>query len=338
MAIIDKFKGTISSSSLGKITKDVLSMKGHDVDYYSISDGGDGFLTSISQNKQLTKKSVYVLDALSNKKLVSYYIDNDKAYIEVAKIIGKNKDNKLDIYIASTYGVGQVILHALKNKVTNFYIGHGGSITNDGGKGMLEALGFIIKDNKVINNINIDLNKIKFYIISDVNCPLLGTNGATYMFSKQKGAKDEDLLILENKMINYSNVITSYLNKDYTNHEGSGAAGGLGYAFLSVLNASYMKGIDFVLNYLNIDNIINQYDLIITGEGKVDKQSLTGKVVFEILNRYKKETIIVCAINECTDSNYKIYSIVDNVTNLENSMKHPRKYYKKLIESIKIGS
>ena len=96
-------------------------MKGHDVDYYSISDGGDGFLTSISQNKQLTKKSVYVLDALSNKKLVSYYIDNDKAYIEVAKIIGKNKDNKLDIYNASTYGVGHVILHALKNKKYSLY-------------------------------------------------------------------------------------------------------------------------------------------------------------------------------------------------------------------------
>jgi len=141
LAIIDKFKGTISSKSLGNITKDVLTSKNHNVDYYSISDGGDGFLESINQNKNLKRKYVYVLDALSNKRKVSYLIDNEKAYIEVAKIIGKNKDNKLDIYNATTYGVGQVILHAINNKAKEFYIGLGGSITNDGGKGMLALTG-----------------------------------------------------------------------------------------------------------------------------------------------------------------------------------------------------
>ena len=338
LAIIDKFKGTISSKSLGKITKDVLTSKNHNVDYYSISDGGDGFLESINQNKNLKRKYVYVLDALSNKRKVSYLIDNEKAYIEVAKIIGKNKDNKLDIYNATTYGVGQVILHAINNKAKEFYVGLGGSITNDGGKGMLEALGFKIIDNKIINNMNINLDEIKFNIVSDVNSPLLGDNGATYMFSKQKGAKDSDLIILENKMKDYSNLITSYINKDYSNHQGSGAAGGLGFAFLSILKAKYIKGIDFILDYLNIDNIINEYDLIITGEGKVDDQSLNGKIVFEIINRYKKECIIVCAINECKDNKYKIYSIVEDIATVEESTKHPKKCFKKLIQSIKIGS
>ena len=156
--------------------------------------------------------------------------------------------------------------------------------------------------------------------------------------SKQKGAKEIDLPILEKKMIEYSNIITSYLNKDFTYYEGSGAAGGLGFAFLSILNGTYIKGINFVLDHLNIDKIIDKYDLIITGEGKIDEQSLNGKIVFEITKRYNKETIIVCAINECDSKTHKIYSIVNNITNEENSMKHPRKYYKQLIESIKIES
>lgn len=338
LAIIDKFKGTMSSKSLGKITKDLLNAKNHHVNYYCVSDGGDGFLDSINQNKKLKRKYVYVLDALSRKRKVCYLMDNEKVYIEVAKIIGKNKNNKLDIYNATTYGVGQVILHALKNKGKEFYIGLGGSITNDGGKGMLEALGFKFIDNKIIDNMKINLTDIKFNIISDVTSPLLGFNGATYMFSKQKGAKESDLVILENKMESYSKLITSYVNEDYTNHPGSGAAGGLGFAFLSILKANYIKGINFVLDYLNIDNIIDEYDLIITGEGKVDDQSLNGKIVFEIINRYKKETIIVCAINECLGTNHKIYSIVDNIASKEESMKHTKKHFKKLIKSIKIGS
>ena len=337
LAIIDKFKGTLSSKTLGKITKDSLSMKGHDVDYYCISDGGDGFLDSIYNNK-MVKKYVNVLDALGNKKQVYYYVDNNNVYIEVAKIIGRNKDNKYDIYNASTYGVGQVIKHAIKNNGKNFFIGLGGSITNDGGKGMLEALGYKFVDNKVINNSNISFKDYKFIIVSDVSSPLLGDNGATYMFSKQKGAKEIDLPILEKKMNEYSNIITSYLNKDFTYYEGSGAAGGLGFAFLSILNGTYIKGINFVLDHLNIDKIIDKYDLIITGEGKIDEQSLNGKIVFEITKRYNKETIIVCAINECDSKTHKIYSIVNNITDIDNSMKHPRKYYKQLIESIKIES
>lgn len=338
LAIIDKFKGTISSKTLGKITKDVLTSNNNQVDYYCISDGGDGFLDAINQNKNLKRKYVYVLDALSKKKKVSYLIDKEKVYIEVAKIIGKNKENKYDIYNATTYGVGQVINHALKNNGKEFFIGLGGSITNDGGKGMLEALGLKMVDNRVINNININLNEIKFNIISDVNCPLLGNNGATYMFSMQKGAKQTDLKSLEEKMKSFSEIIFLYTNKDYSYLPGSGAAGGLGFAFLSILNANYVKGIDFVLDYLNIDEKISEYDLIITGEGKVDSQSLNGKIVFEIINRYKKDTIVVCAINECKDKSQKIYSIVDDIANKKESMKHPKKCFKKLIESIKIGS
>lgn len=332
LVLIDKFKNSMSSNQLGKLCKSTL--KHHEVDYFPISDGGDGFLDTIySNNLNIKKRYINVYDALMNIKRTYYLIDNQVAYIEVAKIIGYNKENKLDVFNATTYGVGQVILDAIKHGIKTFYIGLGGSITNDGGKGMLEALGYSF-NNIVINNCPFNLNEYSFNIISDVNNPLLGNNGATYVFSKQKGAKKSQFKQLEERMIHYSNLICKYLNKDYTNRQGAGAAGGLGFAFISILNANYLSGIDFTLNYLNIDKIINKYDLIITGEGKVDKQSLNGKIVFEITNRYKKDTLILCAIKEVDADN--IYSIVPYITTKEKSLKYTPYYFKKLLNSINI--
>ena len=331
LVLIDKFKNSLSSSTLGYLCKSTLS--NHNVDYFPISDGGDGFLqTILAKNNNIKKRDIRVYDALKKKKSIEYLIDGDKAYIEIAKIIGYNKEKKLDIYNATSFGVGQVILDAIKQNVKKFYIGLGGTITNDGGKGMLEALGFNFNENSIINNLNIDFSKYQFNIISDVNNPLLGNNGATYVFSKQKGAKESDFVILERRLEDFSNLVTNYVNNDYTNHLGSGAAGGLGFAFLSILKAKYISGINFTLDYLNIDQIIDNYDLIITGEGKVDKQSLNGKIVFEIANRYKKDTLILCAKKTIQQDN--IYSIVPSIADTYHSKKYPVFYFKKLLKSI----
>ena len=334
IVLIDKFKGSISSIKLGKITKSILERKGHNVDYFPISDGGNGFLDTILYNKNVKKRYAYVCDALNNKKKVMYLMDNENVYIEVAKIIGINKENTFDIYNATTYGVGEVILNAIKKGGKNFFVGLGGSITNDGGKGMLNALGYEIINNKLVNNSSIDLSQYTFNIISDVTSPLLGNNGATYMFSKQKGAKDKDLIILENNMKEYCKIINEYTNIDYSNKQGAGAAGGLGFAFLSILKADYIDGIKFVLSYLKIDEIIDKYDLIITGEGKIDEQSLNGKIVFEILKRYNKKTLLLCGVSTISHDN--LYSIVPSITDANNSMKRVSYYYKKLLESIKL--
>lgn len=335
LVLIDKFKGTITSGQLGKITKYILETKGHSVDYFSISDGGDGYLSSIKQNLNCKVKYAYVYDALHEKKKVSYLMDNDKVYIEVAKIIGFRKDKKLDIYNASTYGVGQIILDAIKKGGKEFYIGLGGSISNDGGKGMLTALGYNF-DKGITYNEKVNLSEYKFNIVCDVVNPLLGKNGATYVFSKQKGAKNKDLIVLENKMVEYHNLVKSYLNKDFSSYKSSGAAGGLGYAFISFLNACCYKGIDFVINHLNIKSIINDYDLIITGEGKIDQQSLNGKVAFELSSLFNKKFIYVCAINKLKNSKHKIYSIVNKKVTAQQSLKYPVKYYKKLVNSIEL--
>ena len=329
LVLIDKFKNSLSSIQLSKIIKSTI--KKHNVDYFPISDGGDGFLDSINYNKKFQKRYVYVNNPLGKKIKVMYLMDNENVYIEVAKIIGYKTVKKLDILNASTFGVGQVILDAINNGGKNFYIGLGGSVTNDGGIGMLNALGYNFNEKVTISPI--EYSKYNFNIISDVNNPLLGDNGATFVFSKQKGATKKDIIILENRLKDYSKMITSFLNKDYSNMKGSGAAGGLGFAFLSILNAKYISGIDYILNYLKIDDIIDKYDIIITGEGKVDKQSLNGKIVFEILNRYNKKTLILCGVSEVNQNN--IYSIVPNITNIKNSLNHPKYYFKKLVKSIK---
>ena len=334
IVLIDKFKGSISSIKLGKITKSILERKGHNVDYFPISDGGNGFLDTILHNKNVKKRYAYAHDALNNKKKVMYLMDNENVYIEVAKIIGINKENTFDIYNATTYGVGEVILNAIKKGGKNFFVGLGGSITNDGGKGMLNALGYEIINNKLVNNSSIDLSQYNFNVISDVTSPLLGNNGATYMFSRQKGAKEKDLIILENNMKEYCKIINEYTNIDYSNKQGAGAAGGLGFAFLSILKADYIDGIKFVLSYLKIDEIIDKYDLIITGEGKIDEQSLNGKIVFEILKRYNKKTLLLCGVSTISHDN--LYSIVSSITDANNSMKRVSYYYKKLLESIKL--
>ena len=231
--------------------------------------------------------------------------------------------------------MGQVILDAITNKVTNFYIGLGGTISNDGGKGMLEALGFEFKE-KVIKNSSIDYSKYNFHIISDVKNTLLGKNGATYTYAIQKGAVKSLLPVLEHKMKEFSDKITNFLSVDYTNHIGSGAAGGLGFAFLSILNAKYHNGINFILNHLNIDSIVDKYDLIITGEGKIDYQSIQGKIVFELLSRYNKKILILCAINDVKNKNNTIKSIVPDITCVEKSLKRPKYYFTKLIKSLKL--
>lgn len=341
LVLCDKFKGTISSKQIGKLCKDTFEKRHHQVDYFPISDGGDGFLDSINYNNSFLKVYCYVHDAYMNKFKTYFLQKGNTAYIEVAKVIGLRKNSSFDIINASSFGLGEIIKKALKNKATNFYIGLGGSLTNDGGIGMLLALGFKFENEKIIIPKTLLNKKIKFNIISDVTNHLLGKDGATYIFAPQKGATLDILPMLENKMTLWANYVNNYYKKDFTNLPSSGAAGGLGFAFLSVLKAKRYSGINFILNYLKIAKIVSKYDLIITGEGKIDKQSLTGKIVFEVLNKFNKKTIIICALNDLkTAYNHsnlqKIYSVVPEIANVELSKSKPIICLRKLLRTIQL--
>lgn len=356
LAVIDSFKGTITSKRLGELTKEELRNKNIECDYLSISDGGEGFLDAISNNLKLNEVIVNVSDPLYRKINCRYLIDCcGTAYVELAESSGicLVTDNEKNPFVASTYGLGEVIKDAINKGNKNIIVGIGGSATNDGGSGMLEALGCKFYNNdKLIYHISnrnfkeitkVDdtefkkfIEGVKFTVISDVTNPLLGKYGATYVFSRQKGAKEEDLPILEDNMAYYGSF-----KKEYIESPGSGAAGGVGFAFHAYFNAKFYPGIDYILDSIDFDNLALKYDYIITGEGKVDDQSFLGKVVFRIAERAKNnKVVIVCAINETKgkplDNIYSINSVVSGDVTTEMSMNEPEKYYRELIKNIKL--
>lgn len=360
LIMIDSFKGTITSKRLGEITKDVLTKKNIECEALPIADGGDGFLDAIECFLKLKRIDVKCLDPFY-REIDCYYLsdeENKTAYIELAKSSGINlvKKEELNPYIASTFGLGQVIDFAIKAGNKKIVLGVGGSATNDGGLGILEALGvkFFDENNIILHHLsNQDMKKIKkidnsefknkikkieFLVLNDVNNPLLGKNGATYVFSKQKGAKDEDLEILESNMKYYSLKVSNLIGIDKSDYPGCGAVGGCGFALRTFFGAKFIPGIKYLLDLLECVKDINSYDLIITGEGKIDNQTFNGKVIAGINERFNNvKKIIVCAINELDNSfNETVYSVVPKIANAEESMNNAEECFKKLIESIEI--
>ena len=355
LILIDSFKGTLTSKELGQITKEELKKKNIESDYFPISDGGDGFLDAISSVVDLTKVEVKTFDAFL-RPIHSYYLVNEKenvAYIELAKSAGINlvKKEELNPFVASTFGLGVTISDAIEKGYKKIVVGIGGSATNDGGSGMLEALKakFYSKGTLVSNMNNqklgliddIDISElrkftkgIEFLVMSDVNNPLLGEKGATFVFSKQKGAKEEELVKLEANMTNYKLVSEKVLGFDYSKEFGSGAAGGVGFGLRAYLGAKFQAGIDYLLNQLSQKDL-SSYDTVITGEGKIDSQSLDGKVISGVMKHFKdKRIVFVCALNELDDFKGEVYSIVPFLATKQESMAYPKKYFTKLVKTM----
>ena len=306
LVAVNEFKGSLTSKEIANLVLKVANKRNNNIEIISeiIADGGDGFL-EIFDN--FSKKEMIVTNALGENITANYLVDykNKRAVIEVAEIIGLKKVSKKNPYIASTYGLGEVIVSLLKDNITDFIIGLGGSATNDCGIGMLSALGFRFKDksnnlcvhgiNGLKNIVEIDdeyvdenLKKAHFTLVSDVGNTLYGKNGATYIFSKQKGLNKEDFVKVDNYVKEFTQIVSNKYGKKLYNVLGSGAAGGLAYGFLSFTNSCITKGSDFMIDYLNIEEKIKEVDFVITGEGKLDLQSYMGKAPIEIARLAKK--------------------------------------------------
>lgn len=314
-----------------------------------LADGGEG--TSEVLTKSLNGKfmEVSVSDPLNNKRNAKYGFINDQklGIIEVAEAIGLHliKPEQRNPMITTSYGVGELINDAIKNKASKILIGIGGSSTNDCGVGMLSALGakFYDKNNleiKVegyildkIESINIDnvLNKlqgVKLEIACDVKNPLFGEDGASKVYAKQKGATPEMIDILEEGVKNFHRVVKKDLGVDL-NVESSGASGALGAAFI-LLNSNLVPGIDLVLKYTNFKEKIKNADLIITGEGAIDHQTAFGKTISQVSKHGKDNNIpvIVLAgrVADDLDNLYEIgvtaiFGIVDGAKSLDQALK-----------------
>lgn len=303
---IDSFKSCLSSERLSQAASEGIErvLPKAQIRSVSISDGGEGFLQAYLHHCNAKTISCVVSDPLMRKITASYItIDNDDtAVIEMAQSSGLPllHQSEYNPMLTTTYGVGQLIAHAIRRGIRHFVIGLGGSATNDAGVGMLQALGYRFYDSEhrllgqggcvlpqicFIDTSGIldELSSCHFDIASDVTNPLFGPNGAAYTFAPQKGADQEMVLTLDRGLRHFSDIVYSTKGIDISMSKGAGAAGGLGAAFIAFLNSQVHPGIELLLNTIHFDSILNGADYVITGEGKVDRQTLMGKVPYGIL-------------------------------------------------------
>lgn len=294
-----------------------------------IADGGEGMVMAMAASLNAEEVSVTVIGPLGKKVTAVYAMTPDgTAVMEMAQasgltLLSKEERNPL---LTSTYGTGEMILDALKRGCRRFIIGIGGSATNDGGTGMLEALGFgfIGKDGHRLEglcggmmeeiagidagSVRSDVMKSEFIIACDVDTPFCGPEGAAEVFAPQKGADRKSVEKLEAGMKSLCRLISETNGMDLSKIPGSGAAGGLGGAFRAFLNARLERGIDTVLELNGFDRQIADADLIITGEGRIDGQTLHGKVVSGIAARagiYGIPVIAIAGMADISDSQIK---------------------------------
>ena len=259
-------------------------------------------------------------------------------------LIPENEKNPL---LATTYGVGEMIRHAIGKGCRNFIIGIGGSATNDGGIGMLKALGYSFLDengqdigeggqalSKVMSidasHICPELSECNFQVACDVNNPLCGSNGATYIYGPQKGVTEEMKEELDRGMAHFAQITEHVLNNHFSEAEGAGAAGGLGFALLSYLNARLTPGIELILEAIELEKEVQDADIVITGEGRLDHQTAMGKAPVGVARLAKKYGARVIAFagsvtkdaGACNDAGIDaFFPIVRGVTTLEEAMK-----------------
>ncbi|APQ17015.1 glycerate kinase [Maribacter hydrothermalis] len=356
LLIPDKFKGSLTSEEVAKafvagIEKAGVKFTSH---YFKASDGGDGFMNAVAKYRPCISVQVISQNPLG-KTIQSYYLYNQEsnsAFIELANASGMAllSVNELNPMLTSTYGTGLQIKDAIEKGVKNIYMGLGGSATNDGGIGIASALGFQLLDEKkeVLPAIGASLSQIKFisdkgvsdkiksvnfYAINDVTNPLFGFDGAAFVYAAQKGATREMIEELDFGLKNLDAVVVDYFKGNNAAISGSGAAGGVAYGLKTFLGAEFYRGVDFVLNLSGVNSLLKKetFDFIITGEGKIDKQTLQGKLIKGVLDLGLRENIPVITICGKMDIQkeelkklgvFDAYEIQDNSKDLDYNMKY----------------
>ncbi|NCC63343.1 MAG: glycerate kinase [Spirochaetia bacterium] len=317
LLIPDSFKGTMSSEQICSIMD--RAIKRHypqaKVTSIPVADGGEGSVDAFLQALGGEKKTLTVQGPFSLP-MESFYgiIKQDTAVIEMASCAGLPLvGDDLHPDKTTTYGVGELILDAAKSGCKHIIVGLGGSATNDGGCGAAAACGVVFKDKDgnsfvptggTMNQVaSIDVSKldpalagIDITTMCDIDNPFFGPTGAAYIFAPQKGADEAMVKVLDANLQNLAAVIQRDCNIDVQAIPGSGAAGGMGGGMAAFFGSRLQMGIETVLETVNFDNLLQDADLVLTGEGKIDGQSLRGKVVIGVARRAKKADVPVLAI------------------------------------------
>lgn len=350
----DSFKGTLSAIEVCNIMKSSIKNLYKDANIISVpvADGGEGTVDAFLYALGGEKKSVWVSDAFNEQKILAHYamLKDDIAVIEMAACAGLPLvKNRLEPDKTTTFGVGELIIDAINSGAKKIILGLGGSATNDGGCGMAAALGVKFKDEQNqefiptggtlsqiykidMNNIYSKIKDVEFISMCDVDNPLCGKLGASAVFAPQKGADVDMVKLLDEGLAHLAKIIKRDLYIEVKDIKGAGAAGGLGAGSIAFLQSKLTKGIDVILDTINFDELVSKADIVFTGEGKFDSQSLHGKVVMGVANRsqkYKTPVIVVTgAIGENIQEAYN-----KGITAIFSINKEPMEFSKSVLKS-----
>lgn len=316
-----------------------------------MADGGEGTVQSLIDATSGELINVNVIGPLGNEVEASFGLSGDgkTAIIEMASASGLHlvKKESRDPLLTTTYGTGMLIKAALDNGVNHILIGIGGSATNDGGAGMIQALGAKLLDihgneisfgggslNKLhsidLSSLDSRLQNLKIEVACDVTNPLIGENGASKVFGPQKGATLEMVEVLDKNLTHYANIIKKTLGKDIANVPGGGAAGGLGAGLMAFLNAELKSGVELVIKFTELERKMQGADFVFTGEGSIDFQTICGKTPYGVSITAQKLNIPVIAfagrIGKNIEELYKnginsIVGILPEVMDLDTALK-----------------
>ena len=288
---IDSLKGCLTSTEANRAVAEEISSRMPDAEVVqlAVSDGGEGWLEAFRNVLGGSITEVKVKDPLMRDTMAQYLMEGNTAVIEMAQASGLTllTMEERNPIVATTYGTGQLVADAVRKGAKHIIVGLGGSATSDAGIGMLRALTDAFAKGGSWDDIQ-ELKPVRFTIASDVKNPLCGENGAAHVFGIQKfstvkGYTSEDILALDERARKFAEVSARHFGYDRSEMAGAGAAGGLGYAFLQYLDADCKPGIQLLLDTIRFDEIIKDTDLVITGEGSADRQTLMGKLPMGIL-------------------------------------------------------
>lgn len=315
---IDSLKGSLSSMEAGTAIKDgILAAKPDaEVIVKPLADGGEGTTDALIEGMNGERIDLTVTGPMHTPvdAYYGYLKDTNTAVMEMASAAGITlvPDSEKNPLLATSYGVGEMINDAIQRGCRNFIIGIGGSVTNDGGIGMLKALGVRFLDEngedageggqalaKVaridVSGMNPLLKECHIQVACDVNNPLCGENGSTYVYGPQKGVTEDMKKTLDEAMVHFARVTSETLENDYMNTPGAGAAGGLGYAFLAYTGAALTPGIELILDAVGLEEELSGADVVVTGEGRLDFQTAMGKAPVGVARLAKKYNAKVIA-------------------------------------------
>jgi glycerate kinase len=348
----DKFKGSLTGfeicdameTGIKRVFKDAVTVK------LPMADGGDGTIEVVRYYLKAKTIKLTVNDPLFRPIEASYLFSEDTkiAYIEMAEASGLKllKEDEKNCMATTSLGTGELLADAIKKGAKEIILGIGGSATNDAGMGMAAALGWAFLDengrplspigSNLIHVRKIDasevalrLNKIKVKVACDVTNPFYGKNGAAHVYASQKGASDKEIDLLDKGLQNFAKVLLETYGLDVQHMPGAGAAGGMGAGTAIFLNASLTSGIDLIMEMADFETQIKGADWILTGEGKLDGQTLSGKTINGVIRSAKKQHIPVAALCGAIDLSISeqeelgldyAVSIVQGVTNLDQAM------------------